>query len=45
MMQQNSIRCKAGNKFTKLQEKRNYLMYVADTKIFAKNEKEIETLK
>ena len=33
-----------GYKFTKSQEKINYLMYINDIKTFAKNEKEQETL-
>ena len=33
-----------GYKFTTLQEKINHLMYMDDIKLFAKNEKELETL-
>ena len=35
--------CKGSNRFIKLQEKINHLMYTDDIKIFAKNE-ELETL-
>ena len=35
----------AGYKLSKLQEKINHLMYMDDIKLFAKNEKESETLK
>ena len=37
-------KCTAGYKLNKLQEKINYLMYMVDIKLFAKNEKELETL-
>ena len=33
-----------GYKFTKLQKRINHLMYIDDIKLFAKNEKELETL-
>ena len=33
-----------GKKFTNSQEKINHLMYMDDIKMFAKNEKELETL-
>ena len=34
----------AGCKLSRLQEKINHLMYIDDIKLFAKNEKELETL-
>ena len=34
----------AGHKLSRLHEKINHLMYTADIKLFAKNEKELETL-
>ena len=37
-------KCAAGYKLSRSQEKINYLMYVDDIKLFAKNEKELETL-
>ena len=37
-------KCTAGYKLSKLQEKINHLMYIDDIKLFAKNEKEPETL-
>ena len=37
-------KCPGGNKFTKLQEKINHLMYMEDIKLLSKNEKELETL-
>ena len=38
-------KCRGGDyKFTKSQEKINHLIYTDDSKIFAKNEKELETL-
>ncbi len=37
-------KCTAGYKLSKLQEKNNHLMYMDDIKLFAKNEKELETL-
>ena len=37
-------KCTAGYKLSKSQEKVNYLMYMDDIKLFAKNEKEFETL-
>ena len=37
-------KCKGGNKFTISQEKINHVMYINDVKIFAKNEKQPETL-
>ena len=37
-------KCTAGYRLSKLQEKINYLMYMDDIKLFAKNEKELETL-
>ena len=45
MMPLNHIfsKCTAGYKLSKLQEKVNYLMYMEDIKLFAKNEKELET--
>ena len=36
--------CTAGYKISRLQEKINHLMYMDDIKLFAKNEKELETL-
>ena len=36
--------CTAEFKLSKLQEKINQLMYIDDIKLFAKNEKELETL-
>ena len=36
--------CKGGNKFTKPQEKINHPINMDDIKLFAKNEKELETL-
>ena len=46
MMPLNHIlrKCTAGYKLSRSQEKINHLMYMDDTKIFAKNEKELETL-
>ena len=46
MMPLNHIlrKCTAGYKLSRLQEKINYLMYMDDIKLFAKNEKEMETL-
>ena len=46
MMPQNHIlkRCAAGYKLSRSQEKINHLMYMDDIKLFAKNEKELETL-
>ena len=46
MMPLNHIRrkCTAGYKLSKSQEKINLLMYMDDIKLFAKNEKELETL-
>ena len=38
------MKCTAGYKLCKLQEKINHLMYIDDIKLFAKNEKELETL-
>ena len=45
MMPLNDIlrKCIAGYKFSRLQEKINHLMYMDDIKLFAKNEKELET--
>ena len=37
-------KCKAGYKLSRSQEKINHLMYMDDIKLFAKNEKELETL-
>ena len=37
-------KCTTGYKLSKLQEKINHLMHMDDTKRFAKNEKEFETL-
>ena len=37
-------KCTAGYKLTKSQEKTNYLMYMDDIKLFAKNGNELETL-
>ena len=37
-------KCTAGYKLTKSQEKINHLMYMNDIKLFAKNEKELDTL-
>ena len=46
MMPLNHIvrKCTAGYKLSRLQEKINHLMYMDDIKLFAKNEKEQETL-
>ena len=46
MMPLNHIlrKCMAGYKLSRLQEKVNHLMYMDDIKLFAKNEKELETL-
>ena len=46
MMPLNHIlrKCTAGYKLSKSQEKINHLMYMDDIKLFAKNEKELETL-
>ena len=37
-------KCKAGYKLSRSHEKINHLMYMDDIKLFAKNEKELETL-
>ena len=37
-------KCAVGYKLTKLQEKITHLMYMDDVKLFAKNQKELETL-
>ena len=37
-------KCTAGYKLSRSQEKINHLMYMYDIKLFAKNEKELETL-
>ena len=37
-------KCTAGYKLSRLQEKINHLMYMDDIKLFAKNEREVETL-
>ena len=37
-------KCTGGFKFTKSQEKINHLMYMDDKKVFAKNERKLETL-
>ena len=37
-------KCTVGYKLNRSQEKINYLMYIDDIKLFAKNEKELETL-
>ena len=37
-------KCTAGHKLSRSQEKINYLMYMDDIKLFAKNEKELKTL-
>ena len=37
-------KCATGYKLSKSQEKINHLMYMDDIKLFAKNEKELETL-
>ena len=37
-------KCIAGYKLSKLQEKTNHLVYMDNIKLFAKNEKELETL-
>ena len=37
-------KCTAGYKLTRSQEKISHLMYMDDIKLFAKNEKELETL-
>ena len=39
------VKCTAEYKLSKSQEKINHLMYMDDIKLFAKNEKELETLK
>ena len=46
MMPLNDIfrKCAAGYKISRLQEKINHLMYMDGIKLFAKNEKELETL-
>ena len=46
MMSHNHIlwKCTAGYKLSKSQEKINHLMYMDDIKLFAKSEKELETL-
>ena len=46
MMPLNHIlsKCTAGYKLSKSQEKINHQMYMDDIKLFAKNEKELETL-
>ena len=46
MMSLNHIirKCTAGYKLSRSQEKINHLMYIDDIKLFAKNEKELETL-
>ena len=46
MMPLNHIlrKCTAGYKLSRSQEKNNHLMYMDDIKLFAKNEKELETL-
>ena len=46
MMPLNHIlrKCTAGYKLSRSQEKINHLMYIDDIKLFAKNEKELETL-
>ena len=46
MMSLNHIlrNCTAGYKLSRLQKKINHLMYMDDIKLFAKNEKELETL-
>ena len=46
MMPLNHIlrKCSAGYKLSRSQEKINHLMYMDDIKLFAKNEKELETL-
>ena len=46
MMSLNHIlrKCTGGYKIHKLQEKFNHFMYMDDIKLFAKNEKELETL-
>ena len=37
-------KCTAGYKLSRSQENINHLMYMDDIKLFAKNEKELETL-
>ena len=37
-------KCTAGYKLRRSQEKNNHLMFMFDKKLFAKNEKELETL-
>ena len=37
-------KCTTGNKLSRSQEKINHLMYMDNIKLFAKNEKELETL-
>ena len=45
MMPLNHIfrKCRVGYKLSRFQEKINHLMYMDDIKLFAKNEKELET--
>ena len=45
MMPLNHIlrKCTGGNELTKSKEKINHLMFMDDIKLFAKNEKELET--
>ena len=38
-------KCTGGYKLSRSQEKSNHLMYMDDIKLFARNEKELETLK
>ncbi len=46
MMPLNHIlrKCTAGYKLSRSQEKVNHLIYMDDSKVFAKNEKELETV-
>ena len=46
MIPQNHIlrKCTAGYKLSRSQEKINHLMYMDDIKLFAKNERQLETL-
>ena len=37
-------KCTSGYKLSRSREKVNHLMYIDDIKLFAKNEKELETL-
>ena len=43
LLRLNHRKCTDGYKLTKSQEKINHLMYMNDAKLFANNEKELET--